>query len=77
MKLSHALCGFLSAFCASAFSPNTAKRLAGPFATHRSAFVQSDEVPTEADVIIIGSGLAGLSCGALLSHCNKNGTNDS
>jgi len=33
---------------------------------------KSDDVPSEADVVIIGSGLAGLSCGALLSHCNKN-----
>jgi hypothetical protein len=39
-----------------------------------SAKTTSDEVPTEADVVIIGSGLAGLSCGALLSHCKKNGT---
>ena len=31
----------------------------------------SDEVPGQADVVIIGSGLAGLSCGALLSHCKK------
>ncbi|KAG7366020.1 carotenoid isomerase [Nitzschia inconspicua] len=33
----------------------------------------SDEVPTdeEVDVVVIGSGLAGLSCAALLSHCNK------
>ena len=30
------------------------------------------EVPTEADVVVIGSGLAGLSCAALLSHCDKN-----
>jgi phytoene dehydrogenase-like protein len=36
------------------------------------AATTSDEVPSEVDVIIIGSGLAGLSCGALLSHCNKN-----
>lgn len=76
MKLSYALCVFLTASGASAFSPSK-RSFAGPSATHRSALVQSDEVPTEADVIIIGSGLAGLSCGALLSHCNKNGTNDS
>jgi phytoene dehydrogenase-like protein len=33
----------------------------------------SDVVPTdeEVDVVVIGSGLAGLSCAALLSHCNK------
>ena len=32
----------------------------------------SDEIPTdEVDVIVIGSGLAGLSCAALLSHCDK------
>jgi phytoene dehydrogenase-like protein len=33
----------------------------------------SDTVPEDAvDVIVIGSGLAGLSCAALLAHCNKN-----
>ena len=37
-----------------------------------SAKVTSDELPTgEVDVIVIGSGLAGLSCAALLSHCDK------
>lgn len=29
-------------------------------------------VPEEVDVVVIGSGLAGLSCAALLSHCDKN-----
>ena len=29
------------------------------------------EVPSEVDVVVIGSGLAGLSCGALLSYCGK------
>jgi phytoene dehydrogenase-like protein len=29
------------------------------------------ELPEEADVVVIGSGLAGLSCAALLSHCGK------
>lgn len=28
-------------------------------------------VPEEADVVVIGSGLAGLSCAALLAHCDK------
>ena len=35
---------------------------------------QSDEIPSsteEVDVVVIGSGLAGLSCAALLSHCDK------
>ena len=31
----------------------------------------SDDVPSEVDVVVIGSGLAGLSCAALLSHCDK------
>ena len=31
----------------------------------------SDVAPDEADVIVIGSGLAGLSCAALLAHCGK------
>jgi phytoene dehydrogenase-like protein len=37
------------------------------------AGAKSDEVPTdeEVDVVVIGSGLAGLSCAALLSHCDK------
>ena len=42
------------------------------FATSHTLSSKSDPVPTEADVVIIGSGLAGLSCAALLSHCNKN-----
>lgn len=29
------------------------------------------DVPSEVDCIVIGSGLAGLSCAALLSHCGK------
>ena len=29
------------------------------------------ELPEEADVVVIGSGLAGLSCAALLSHCDR------
>ncbi len=56
---------------ASAFCP--ADKFVGGL-SRLSATVKSDEVPTEADVVIIGSGLAGLSCGALLSHCKKNGT---
>ena len=37
-----------------------------------SGSVKSDELPThDVDVIVIGSGLAGLSCAALLSHCDK------
>jgi phytoene dehydrogenase-like protein len=35
---------------------------------------QSDAIPLtseEVDVVVIGSGLAGLSCAALLSHCDK------
>lgn len=46
-----------------------------PSSSRRSvlfASVASDELPTEdVDVIVIGSGLAGLSCAALLSHCDK------
>lgn len=41
---------------------------AAPFQLRMAA---EPEVPTEVDVVIIGSGLAGLSCGALLSHCGK------
>lgn len=72
MKLQSALCAFLAASYATAFSP---AKFIGGSATQLSVAVKSDEVPTEADVVIIGSGLAGLSCGALLSHCKKNGTN--
>ena len=36
------------------------------------AKTKSDPVPTEeVDVVVIGSGLAGLSCASLLSHCSK------
>jgi phytoene dehydrogenase-like protein len=40
---------------------------------HRTLQAQhaSDAVPNEVDVIVIGSGLAGLSCAALLAHCHK------
>mmetsp|Transcript_10999 Transcript_10999/g.17017 ORF Transcript_10999/g.17017 Transcript_10999/m.17017 type:complete len:142 (+) Transcript_10999:579-1004(+) len=31
----------------------------------------NDALPEEVDVVVIGSGLAGLSCAALLSHCEK------
>lgn len=36
-----------------------------------SSEVLSSDLPTETDVIVIGSGLAGLSCAALLAHCGK------
>lgn len=46
--------------------------IVGPSPTSLSAKKQSDEIPTEeVDVVVIGSGLAGLSCAALLSHCDK------
>ena len=46
--------------------------IVGPSRTSISAKKQSDEIPTEeVDVVVIGSGLAGLSCAALLSHCDK------
>ena len=46
--------------------------IVGPSRTSISAKKQSDDIPTEeVDVVVIGSGLAGLSCAALLSHCDK------
>lgn len=46
--------------------------IVGPSPTSLLAKKQSDEIPTEeVDVVVIGSGLAGLSCAALLSHCDK------
>ena len=46
--------------------------IVGISSTSISAKKQSDEIPTEeVDVVVIGSGLAGLSCAALLSHCDK------
>lgn len=46
--------------------------VSGPSPVSLFAKKQSDEVPTEeVDVVVIGSGLAGLSCAALLSHCDK------
>ena len=46
--------------------------IARPPSSSLLAKKDSDEVPTEeVDVVVIGSGLAGLSCAALLSHCDK------
>jgi hypothetical protein len=46
--------------------------VAEPSFSSLKAKKQSDEIPTEeVDVVVIGSGLAGLSCAALLSHCDK------
>ena len=54
---------------AKAFVPSAT--VAGP-SSSLFAKKQSDEIPTEeVDVVVIGSGLAGLSCAALLSHCDK------
>jgi phytoene dehydrogenase-like protein len=55
---------------------SSARRLGHVRTNHaalRMAGTTSDAVPTdeEVDVVVIGSGLAGLSCAALLSHCNK------
>ena len=53
-----------------AFVPKSATVAGRP--TSIFAKKQSDQVPTEeVDVVVIGSGLAGLSCAALLSHCDK------
>ena len=35
------------------------------------AVSSNDDVPEETDILVIGSGLAGLSCAALLSHCDR------
>jgi phytoene dehydrogenase-like protein len=62
------VCGL--AFCVfscSAFIPFQAPL---SFSSSYLSAVKQD-VPEEADVIVIGSGLAGLSCGALLSHYGK------
>lgn len=40
--------------------------------TRLYAGTKSDPIPQEADVIVIGSGLAGLSCAALTSYCDQN-----
>mmetsp|Transcript_62918 Transcript_62918/g.153184 ORF Transcript_62918/g.153184 Transcript_62918/m.153184 type:complete len:614 (+) Transcript_62918:37-1878(+) len=54
----------------------SATRLSSSSSSLLLAKVTSDPLPSatdeEVDVIVIGSGLAGLSCGALLSHCSKN-----
>ena len=42
-----------------------------PFSGNLVTKAVKSEIPEEADVIVIGSGLAGLSCAALLSHCNR------
>jgi heterodisulfide reductase subunit A-like polyferredoxin len=46
----------------------TANSFAGPKSKLQAV---KEELPAEADVIVIGSGLAGLSCGALVSSCGK------
>ena len=75
MKILFAACLCLL-WAADAWIPRTISRSSLSAKKSSSAFVlsaaTSDVVPSEADVVIIGSGLAGLSCGALLSHCNKN-----
>lgn len=56
---------------AKAFVPRATVAVSGP-SSSLLAKKQSDEIPTEeVDVVVIGSGLAGLSCAALLSHCDK------
>jgi phytoene dehydrogenase-like protein len=42
-----------------------------PRRNHGLSATDSTESYQNVDVIVIGSGLAGLSCGALLSHCNR------
>jgi len=59
---------------AKAFVPRATVIVTGPASSSLFAKKQSDEVPSsteEVDVVVIGSGLAGLSCAALLSHCDK------
>jgi phytoene dehydrogenase-like protein len=52
---------------ASAFVPNV--HTAGRSSLKAAAAAAP---PEEADVVVIGSGLAGLSCAALLAHCDRN-----
>lgn len=47
---------------------NNLKNLNSLFVAIRTEDVASEE---EVDCVVIGSGLAGLSCAALLSHCGK------
>ena len=42
-----------------------------PKTSHGHFMAVDPEVPSEVDCLVIGSGLAGLSCAALLSHCGK------
>jgi len=66
---------FLVAFSSLAFLPATTGFV--PPTTNAPSFsfqlrmAVEPEVPSEVDVVVIGSGLAGLSCGALLSYCGK------
>lgn len=62
LGLSHCL------FSCDAFVPHRAPTTA--ISASRLEAVKQN-VPEEADVIVIGSGLAGLSCAALLAHCDK------
>ena len=63
---------FLSLVVSDAFVLRTGKTTRISSSQPHFAKKTSDEIPTnEVDVIVIGSGLAGLSCAALLSHCDK------
>jgi hypothetical protein len=63
----------ISAPTVSGFAP--INLVANNGAIQRQLAVQSaannKDIPSEADVVVIGSGLAGLSCAALLAHCGK------
>eukprot|EP00980_Cylindrotheca_fusiformis_P005223 scaffold1119_cov120-Cylindrotheca_fusiformis.AAC.3 len=56
------------ATCGNSFAPYYYGDLKRNLAVSMAA---EPDVPSEVDCIVIGSGLAGLSCAALLSHCDK------
>lgn len=45
-------------------------RLKGGHPSEFSSKYEKEELPKEVDVVVIGSGLAGLSCASLLKHCS-------
>eukprot|EP00560_Eucampia_antarctica_P006776 CAMPEP_0197830172 /NCGR_PEP_ID=MMETSP1437-20131217/6778_1 /TAXON_ID=49252 ORGANISM="Eucampia antarctica, Strain CCMP1452" /NCGR_SAMPLE_ID=MMETSP1437 /ASSEMBLY_ACC=CAM_ASM_001096 /LENGTH=603 /DNA_ID=CAMNT_0043432383 /DNA_START=34 /DNA_END=1845 /DNA_ORIENTATION=+ len=46
-------------------------RLAAHPSEFNSKYDKNESLPTEVDIVVIGSGVAGLSCASLLSHCSS------
>ena len=62
---------FVSLSIASAFPTTFSKRRISTTTRHGRLQAIRTNLPEEVDIVVIGSGLAGLSCAALLAHCGK------